>query len=91
MEFRKFGVSSPPQIPTGATASSGSGPPPHYGGFRITPIDTSHSVGFLCARDRPVAGTSTWQHTTLTIYRHQCPGRYSNPQSQQTSGCRPTP
>ena len=25
-----------------------------------------HSVGFLCTRDRLVAETSTWQHTTLT-------------------------
>jgi hypothetical protein len=30
----------------------------------------AHSVGLLWTNDRPVAGTSTWQHTTLTIYRH---------------------
>jgi hypothetical protein len=50
-----------------------------------------HSVGFLWARDQPVAETSTWQHTRLTRDRHPCPRRVSNPESQQASGCRPTP
>jgi hypothetical protein len=30
------------------------------------------------------------KHTTLTTDKHPCPRRNSNPQSQQTSGCRPT-
>ena len=41
---------------------SPSGPrPPHCLGFEITP----QSVGLLWTSDRPVAGTSIWQHTTL--------------------------
>jgi hypothetical protein len=31
------------------------------------------------------------KHTTLTTDKHPCPRRDSNPQSQQASGCRPTP
>ena len=37
--------------------------------------DTTHSVGLLLASDQPDAETSTWQHTTLTKYRHPCPRR----------------
>jgi hypothetical protein len=33
----------------------------------------THSVGLLWKRDRPVAVTSTWQHTTLTRNRHPWP------------------
>ena len=36
---------------------------------------------------RPVAD----KHTTLTTDKHPCPRWDSNPQSQQASGCRPTP
>jgi len=41
-------------------------------------------------RDWPVAETCTWQHSTQ---RDRYPSHWqdSNPQSQQTSGCRPTP
>jgi len=28
--------------------------------------DTPHSVGLLWTSDKPVAGSYTWQHTTLT-------------------------
>jgi len=42
-----------------------------------------HSVGILWTRDRPVAETSTSQHTTLTTDRHPCPRRGLSPQSQQ--------
>jgi len=52
--------------------------------------DTPHSVGLLWTSDRPVAGTSTWQHTTLTTDTHPCPRRDSNPQSQQSRGRRLT-
>jgi len=34
--------------------------------------DTAQSVGLLWTSDRPVAETSTWQHTTLTTDRHPC-------------------
>jgi len=53
--------------------------------------DTTHSVGLLWKSDQPVAETSTWQHTTITRDKHPCPGRDSNPQSQQKSARRPTP
>jgi hypothetical protein len=48
--------------------------------------DIPHSVGLLWTSDRPVAETSTWQHTTLTRDRHPCLRRDSNPQSQQACG-----
>jgi hypothetical protein len=32
--------------------------------------DTQHTVGLLWTSDQPDAGTSTWQHTTLTTDRH---------------------
>jgi hypothetical protein len=40
---------------------------------------------------RPDKGTSLWLHTTFTRDRHQFPRRYSNPQSLQANGRRPTP
>ena len=52
--------------------------------------DAPQSVGLLWTSDRLVAETSTWQHTTCTD-KHPCPRWDSNPQSQQASGCRPTP
>ena len=65
-------------------------------GFLIVEIsrthsDTPQSVGLLWTSDRSVAETSTWQHTTLTRDKRSCPWRYSNPQSQQACGRRPTP
>ena len=53
--------------------------------------DAWQSVGHLWTSDQLVTETSTWQHTTLTTYKHPCPRRDSNPQSQQASGRRPTP
>ena len=53
--------------------------------------DTRHLAGLLWTRDRPVANTSQWQHTTLTRDRHPWPRRDSNPQSQQVRSRRPTP
>ena len=58
----------------GATAQRGPGPP-HTRGFYITHSDTPESVGLLCTRDRPVAETFTWQHTTLTRDSHPWPQR----------------
>jgi len=57
----------------------------------ITHNDAPQSVGLLWASDQSVAETSTWQHTTLTTDKHSWPRWYSNPQSRQTSGRRPTP
>jgi len=51
----------------------------------------THSVGFIWTSDRPVAKTSTWQHTIITRDRHPCPRWNSNPQSQTASGRRITP
>jgi hypothetical protein len=53
----------------GATAPSGPGPP-HSRCFKVTHIDSPQSVGLLWTSDQLVAHTSTWQHTTLTTYRH---------------------
>jgi len=53
--------------------------------------DIPHSVGLLCTSDQPDRETSTWQHTTVTTGRYQCPQRDSNPQFQQTNFRRPTP
>jgi len=40
--------------------------------------------------DQTDAEPSTWQNTAATKDRLPCPRRYSNPQSQQASGRRPT-
>jgi hypothetical protein len=60
-------------------------------GFAIILLDTPHSLGFLWTSDRPVAETSTWQHTTSTRDRHPWFRWDSKPQSQQTSGRTHTP
>jgi len=52
--------------------------------------DTQHSVGLLWTIDQPVTEKSTWQQITLTRNRHPCLRCYSNPQSQQENGRRPT-
>ena len=57
----------------------------------ISHTDTPHSVRLFRMSDRPVAETSTWQHTALTRGGYPCPQRESNSQSQQASGRRPTP
>jgi hypothetical protein len=48
-------------------------------------------VGLLWMSDRSVAGTSTWQHVTLTRDKLPCHWRDSSPQSQEANGHRPTP
>jgi hypothetical protein len=53
--------------------------------------NTAHSLGLLWTRDRSVAETSTWQHTTFTRDKHPCPRRDSNQQSQHVSGRRTMP
>jgi hypothetical protein len=57
----------------------------------ITLKHTPQSVGLLWTRDRPLAETSTWQHTTLTRDKHRCTWWESNPQSRQALCRRPTP
>ena len=52
--------------------------------------DTSQPIGLLWMSDQPVAGNSTWQNTTLTIDKHPCLRRNSNPQFQQANSGRPT-
>ena len=76
-------------ISHGLGAPSGSGPPLRLLGH-IQTHHTSHTVGILWTSDRPVAETSTCQHTTLTTDGHPCHWRDFNPQSQQKSGRRPT-
>ena len=64
----------PPSFSCGATAILDAG-------RLIVDISRSHTDTFLWTRDRPVAETSTWQHTTR--HRNPCSRRDSNPQSQQ--------
>jgi hypothetical protein len=85
--FSFFSSFSPPPPPP---PSSSLAQQPYSGLRRITfevsrsHTDTPRSVELLWTRDRPVAGNSTWQHTTFTTDRLQCPGWNSNPQSQQS-------
>jgi len=73
-----------------ATAASGPGPH-HYLGFTITLRHThTHLIGLPWTSDQPDTETSTWQHTALITDRPPCPQRNSDPNSQQTSGRRPT-
>jgi hypothetical protein len=51
--------------------------------------DASHLVRRPWTRDRAVAETSTWQHTTLTRDRHPCPRRDSNPQTEKQAATEP--
>ena len=55
--------------------------------------DTPHSVGIPWTSDRPVARTSTRQHTTLTRDRRSCTRRDSNPNPNKRAAdnqyCRP--
>jgi len=54
--------------------------------------NTPQWVVILWTSDRPIAETSTWQHTHNTHKRQTSMPRWdSNPQSQQASGSRPTP
>ena len=55
-------------------------------GFLITHNNTPQSVWLLWMSDQPVAGTSAWQHTTITTDKRLCLWRDSNPQPQTASG-----
>jgi len=86
-------ISTPPPFFIWHTAPpppSGPGPP-HSRSFYITHNDVPQAVGFLWTSDQPVAGTSTWQHTTFTRDRHPRPRWVSNPQFQHASGRRLAP
>jgi hypothetical protein len=52
--------------------------------------DTPQSIGLPSTSDQPDAETSTRQQITLTSDSYPWPRRYSNPQSQQASGRKPT-
>jgi hypothetical protein len=43
-------------------------------GALLSHSETSQSVGLLWTSDQPDAGTTKWQHTTLTRDRHPCTG-----------------
>jgi hypothetical protein len=57
------------------------------------PASSSHLVRLLSLYECSVRGKglSILQHTTLTMDRHPCPKRDSNPQSHQANGRRLTP
>jgi hypothetical protein len=56
--------------------------------FSLYHRHTPQSVGLLWKKDRPVAETSTWQHTDRRD-QHPCPRWNSNPRSEQVFGRRP--
>jgi len=64
----------------GRRAPSGPGPP-HYRGFTITDTHT-YTVGLPWTSDRPIAETSTWQHTSATWDGCSCTTRVSQPSIQ---------
>jgi len=78
----------PSLILHGSTAPSGSGPP-HCRDLKITLRNTT----LVGTSDQPYAQTSICQHIVdlLVRYRHPCPRRDSNPQSQQANNCTVTP
>jgi len=53
--------------------------------------ETPHNAGLFCASNRPVAETSTWQHTTPTSDKYPCHRRDSKAQIQKASDSRATP
>ena len=74
----------------GWTAPNGPGPP-DYRRCAIT-LCLPHSVGIVCAHDRPVAETSTWQHETLTKDIHVLGGiRTHNPSKRMAADPRLRP
>jgi len=57
----------------------------------LTHSETPNSVGLLWTSDQPLR--RELYLTTHNTHRdtHQCSPRHSTPQSQQASGCKPTP
>ena len=64
---------SPCIFSCGAAAQSGQWPPESWC-FQTTHYDASQPVGLLWTSDQLVLKTSTWQHTTLILYKHSIPG-----------------
>ena len=62
---------------------------PAWGFHNHIQLDTPQCVRLFWMRDRPIAETFTWQHTTLKRDRRSCHRRNSNPQSKQAIGCSP--
>ena len=52
------------------------------GASRSQLLDTPHSVGLLWTNDQPGLETSTWQNTTFTRDKQQCPGGFQLPKPQ---------
>jgi len=50
----------------------------------------THSVWLLCTRDRTAAGTSTWQHITLTRTNKHAPGEIRTSNLSKESGHSPS-
>jgi len=73
----------------GATAPSGPGPP-HYRDFAITLRHITLGKTPLDERSNRRRDFFLTTHKTQS-HIHLCPRRYSNTQSQQASGRRPTP
>ena len=65
--------------------------PPHCRSSEITHKVAPQPVGLLWTSDQPITETSTWQTHNTHNRQTSMPRRDSNPQSQQASGCRPTP
>ena len=63
----------------------------HHGRCRGDNCTSSHCDTLQHVEILPSQRPLTRQHTTLKRDRHSCPRRDSNPQSQQASGCRPSP
>jgi len=64
----------------------------HIFEISISHSDTPQSVGLLWSSDQPIAESSIPDYTNKTRKRQtSMPGRNSNPQSQEASGCRPWP
>jgi len=61
--------------------------------LQLITLNNTHTqlIGLLWMWDRPVAETSTWEHTTSAKDRHPCPRRDSDPESQQGTDRWPTP
>jgi len=75
----------------GATHPSGPGPP-HCRGFMITLRHTTLGTTILYEWSARLRDLYLTTHNATHIREgHPCPRRDSNPQSQQSSGRRPTP
>jgi len=95
MNIKQLEVATGPYSPSRFTslyfrfrgATPPGGPePPHCQGITITLRHTT-----LGRTPLDEWSARRWQHTTLTIDKHACLRRFSNPESQQVIGRRSTP